>query len=97
MATRRQIFGYSALTAAAAAGLATVGPRAAAANGAFVPAIVIGSGYGAAVSALRLGEAGIETTVLEMGRLWNEPGEDGKVFCTYDRPRPAQHVVQEPH
>jgi cholesterol oxidase len=86
MATRRQIFGYSALTAAAAAGLATVGPRAAAANGAFVPAIVIGSGYGAAVSALRLGEAGIETTVLEMGRLWDEPGEDGKVFCTITAP-----------
>lgn len=87
MATRRQLLGYSALTAAATAGLATVGPRDAAANGAHVgPAIVIGSGYGAAVSALRLGEAGIETTVLEMGRLWNEPGEDGKVFCTITAP-----------
>lgn len=87
MATRRQILGYSALTTtAAAAGLATVGPRAAAAAGAHVPAIVVGSGYGAAVSALRLGEAGVETLVLEMGRLWNEPGEDGKVFCAMTAP-----------
>ncbi|HEX2144314.1 MAG TPA: GMC oxidoreductase [Glycomyces sp.] len=86
MATRRQILGYSALTAAAAAGLATVGPRAAAANGAHVPALVIGTGYGAAVSALRLAEAGVPVTMLEMGRLWSEPAEDGKVFCTITAP-----------
>ncbi len=46
------------------------------------PAIVIGSGYGAAVAALRLGQAGIRTLVLEMGRLWNTAGPDGKVFCS---------------
>jgi cholesterol oxidase len=86
MATRRQLLGYSALTAAAAAGLATVGPKAAAANGATVPALVIGTGYGAAVSALRLAEAGIPVTMLEMGRLWSEPGEDGKVFCSITAP-----------
>ncbi len=33
-------------------------------------AIVIGSGFGGAVSALRLGEAGIQTTVLERGKWW---------------------------
>jgi len=86
MATRRQVLGYSALTAAAAAGLATVGPQAAAANGAHVPALVIGTGYGAAVSALRLAEAGIPVTMLEMGRLWTDPGEDGNVFCTITAP-----------
>ncbi|SDE04629.1 GMC oxidoreductase [Glycomyces harbinensis] len=86
MATRRQILGYSALTAAAAAGLAVVGPRAAAADGARVPALVIGTGYGAAVSALRLAEAGIPVTMLEMGRLWSEPAEDGNVFCTITAP-----------
>ncbi|WP_280897267.1 MULTISPECIES: GMC oxidoreductase [unclassified Streptomyces] len=45
------------------------------------PAIVVGSGYGASVAALRLGQAGIRTLVLEMGRLWNTAGSDGKVFC----------------
>ncbi|MET9500251.1 GMC oxidoreductase [Streptomyces sp. NPDC006622] len=50
------------------------------------PAIVVGSGYGAAVAALRLGQAGIRTLVLEMGRLWNTPGADGKVFCSTSAP-----------
>ncbi|OBC15063.1 cholesterol oxidase [Mycobacterium sp. 852013-50091_SCH5140682] len=43
-------------------------------------AIVIGSGYGGGVSALRLGEAGIETLLLEKGRLWDTPDTDGKRF-----------------
>ncbi|GGX97189.1 cholesterol oxidase [Streptomyces hiroshimensis] len=50
-------------------------------SGAFVPAVVVGTGYGAAVTALRLGEAGVGTLMLEMGQLWNRPGPDGKVFC----------------
>lgn len=33
-------------------------------------AIVIGSGFGGAVAALRLGEAGVQTLVLERGRHW---------------------------
>src|ERR1700722_18192629 len=36
----------------------------------YVEAIVIGSGFGGAVAALRLGEAGIETIVLERGKRW---------------------------
>jgi cholesterol oxidase len=43
-------------------------------------AIVVGSGYGGGVSALRLGEAGVETLILEKGRLWDKPDEDGKRF-----------------
>ncbi|KUO13269.1 GMC oxidoreductase [Streptomyces sp. DSM 15324] len=50
------------------------------------PAIVVGSGYGAAVAALRLGQAGIRTLVLEMGRLWNTAGADGKIFCNTAAP-----------
>lgn len=50
------------------------------------PAIVVGSGYGASVAALRLGQAGIRTLVLEMGRLWNTAGPDGNVFCNTASP-----------
>ncbi|AEY88887.1 cholesterol oxidase [Streptomyces hygroscopicus subsp. jinggangensis 5008] len=50
------------------------------------PAIVAGSGYGGAVAALRLGQAGIRTLVLETGRLWSTAGADGKVFCSTTAP-----------
>jgi cholesterol oxidase len=43
-------------------------------------AIVVGSGYGGGVSALRLAEAGVETLILERGRLWDTPDADGKRF-----------------
>ncbi|MFC5723463.1 GMC oxidoreductase [Streptomyces gamaensis] len=91
--SRRRLFGLAALGAAAAAGVTTItaAPRAAAAtraadDGSFVPAVVIGTGYGAAVSALRLGEAGVSTLMLEMGQLWNQPGPDGNVFCNMLKP-----------
>jgi cholesterol oxidase len=43
-------------------------------------AIVVGSGYGGGVSALRLAQAGVETLILEKGRHWNTPDSDGKRF-----------------
>ena len=43
-------------------------------------AIVVGSGYGGGVSALRLAEAGVQTLILERGRLWDTPDADGKRF-----------------
>jgi cholesterol oxidase len=49
-------------------------------------AIIIGTGYGGAVSALRLGEAGVSTLVLEMGKLWNSPGQDGQIHCSMTSP-----------
>ncbi|MFD5427999.1 GMC oxidoreductase [Streptomyces sp. NPDC127084] len=89
--TRRHLLGLGALQTAAALGLTRIGaaPARAAersAAGTRVPALVIGSGYGGAVTALRLGEAGISTLVLEMGRLWDTPGPDGKVFCATSTP-----------
>jgi cholesterol oxidase len=84
--SRRHILGMIALQTAATAGLTRIGLQSAqAAEPAAVdnaPAIVVGSGYGGAVAALRLGQAGIRTLVLEMGQLWNTAGADGKVFCS---------------
>lgn len=82
--TRRQL-GLAALRTAAALGLTRIGLTTATAAEAppaarYAPAIVVGSGYGSAVAALRLGQAGVRTVVLEMGRLWDTPGPDGKVF-----------------
>lgn len=48
--------------------------------------VVVGSGYGSAVTALRLTRRGIPVTILEMGRLWSTPGPDGKVFCPLVKP-----------
>ncbi|MFF4831265.1 GMC oxidoreductase [Streptomyces sp. NPDC001315] len=79
-----------ALQTAATAGLTRIGLQSArAVEPAAVdnaPAIVVGSGYGGAVAALRLGRAGIRTLVLEMGGLWNTPGSDGKIFCSTSKP-----------
>lgn len=50
-----------------------------------VEALVIGSGFGGAVAALRLGQAGIETIVLERGRRWPITPK-GDTFCTYQNP-----------
>jgi len=47
-------------------------------------AIVIGSGFGGAIAALRLGQAGISTVVLERGRRWdiNDPTTNS-TFATF--------------
>ncbi|MFD1658536.1 GMC oxidoreductase [Streptomyces caeni] len=88
--SRRHILGIAALQTAAALGFTRIGLQSAEAVEPAaveaVPAIVIGSGYGGAVAALRLGQAGIRTLVLEMGRLWNTPGPDGRVFCSTTAP-----------
>ena len=82
--SRRQ-FLRGGILAAAGTGLAGFGTRVWAGNSDFVPAIVIGSGFGGAVSALRLGQAGIDTVVLERGRRW-PIRRDGDTFATFERP-----------
>lgn len=51
----------------------------------YIEAIVIGSGFGGAVASLRLGQAGIETIVLERGRRW-QITNTGDTFSTTDNP-----------
>jgi cholesterol oxidase len=46
--------------------------------------LVIGSGYGGSVAALRLVEAGITVTLLERGRRW-DVSEAGDTFCSLRR------------
>ncbi len=87
--TRRTLLAGSAATlaamsltgAAARAGAAPVARAAAAIpDGAQVPALVIGTGYGGAVAALRLAEAGVDVQMIEMGMAWDTPGTDGRIF-----------------
>ncbi|CAA0104946.1 Cholesterol oxidase [BD1-7 clade bacterium] len=51
-------------------------------------AIIIGSGFGGAVSALRLAEKGVETLVLERGRFWENESDNPfpGIFPTIKQP-----------
>ncbi|MFI1396013.1 GMC oxidoreductase [Streptomyces sp. NPDC020681] len=67
-------------TAAQAAATAVITP------GAHVPVLVIGTGYGGSVAALRLAQAGVNVHMIEMGMAWDTPGSDGKIFCNTTTP-----------
>ncbi|MET9665068.1 GMC oxidoreductase [Streptomyces sp. NPDC006475] len=54
--------------------------------GAHVPALVIGTGYGGSVAALRLAQAGVDVHMIEMGMAWDTPGPDGKIFANTTKP-----------
>ena len=69
----------------AGAGIMAGGARALAQRSDYVPAVVIGSGFGGSAAALRLGQAGIDTVVLERGRRW-PIREDGNTFATFENP-----------
>ncbi|MFJ7263433.1 GMC oxidoreductase [Streptomyces globosus] len=79
------LLGAVALSGAATApARAATHPAAAAGplvSGARVPVLVIGTGYGGSVAALRLAQAGVPVHMVEMGMAWDTPGPDGKVFC----------------
>ena len=82
MPSRRTLFRAAVLGVPAAALLAkSAAAGAALSNGDHVPVLIIGSGYGGAVTALRLTQAGVATAIVEMGMAWNTAGSDGKVFC----------------
>ncbi|MZD09236.1 GMC family oxidoreductase [Streptomyces sp. SID5785] len=81
------LLGAVALAGPAAAAARAVTPALApVADGARVPALVIGSGYGGAVTALRLAEAGVDVQMIEMGKAWDTPGSDGKIFANTTQP-----------
>ncbi|MFI1927863.1 MULTISPECIES: GMC oxidoreductase [unclassified Streptomyces] len=69
---------HAATTAAAAS--AVIEP------GAHVPVLVIGTGYGGSVAALRLARAGVDVHMIEMGMAWDTPGSDGKIFANTTSP-----------
>ncbi|MEU7551475.1 GMC oxidoreductase [Streptomyces sp. NPDC044571] len=89
MARTSSIAGAAVLAGQVAAGPAraatnpTAGPIE---NGARVPALVIGTGYGGSVAALRLAQAGVDVHMVEMGMAWDTPGSDGKIFCNTTSP-----------
>jgi cholesterol oxidase len=74
--------GFSAMARAATASVAA----APIGDGAHVPALVIGTGYGGSVTALRLAQRGINVEMVEMGMAWDTPGPDGKIFCNTTNP-----------
>jgi cholesterol oxidase len=67
-------------TAAAARAAGPIG------DGAHVPALIIGTGYGGSVAALRLAQAGVDVHMVEMGQAWDTPGSDGKIFANTRTP-----------
>ncbi|MBW8483166.1 GMC oxidoreductase [Actinomadura parmotrematis] len=88
---RRRFLGLAAGGTLAALTSATLGApgtlgRALADSRTDFPAIVIGSGFGGAVAALRLGQAGVDTLVVERGREWPIPNDRDLVTGNQDHP-----------
>ena len=76
--TRRSFIKKSTYTGLAAGVASTVGCGSGSAKNYTeeITAVVIGSGFGGSVAALRLAENGIETALVERGRYWEYKGTD---------------------
>ena len=86
LSRRTFLTGAGAAIGAAAIGLPRTAAAAAIPDGASVPVLIIGTGYGGAVTALRLAEAGVDVQMVEMGMAWDAPGSDGKIFSKTTAP-----------
>lgn len=87
MARTGFILGAAALSGHATAAQArTTGTAAVIGSGDHVPVLVIGTGYGGSVAALRLARAGVHVHLVEMGMAWDTPGADGKIFANTTKP-----------
>ncbi|MEU9205421.1 GMC oxidoreductase [Streptomyces sp. NPDC048332] len=87
MARTGFILGAAALSGHATAAQArTTGAAAVIGSGDHVPVLVVGTGYGGSVAALRLARAGIHVHLVEMGMAWDTPGADGKIFANTTQP-----------
>ncbi|MHC5829699.1 MAG: FAD-binding protein, partial [Nostoc sp.] len=51
----------------------------------YIDALVIGSGFGGAIAALRLGQAGVNTLILERGKRWAITASQN-TFATFNNP-----------
>ncbi|MFG1851100.1 GMC oxidoreductase [Actinomadura geliboluensis] len=77
------ILGLGLMGGTAASTASAAGPIG---DGAHVPVLIIGTGYGGSVAALRLAQAGVDVHMVEMGMAWDTPGSDGKIFANTRSP-----------
>ncbi|MFF9838954.1 GMC oxidoreductase [Streptomyces sp. NPDC020422] len=83
LALAGQVSAASAATPPAPVGLAAA---ASIPPGAHVPVLIVGSGYGGSVAALRLALAGVDVHLVEMGMAWDTAGPDGNIFANTTSP-----------
>nr|WP_189825703.1 GMC oxidoreductase [Streptomyces finlayi] len=80
------LLGTAALSGTFSPAASAAPRRAALAGGEHVPALVVGTGYGGSVTALRLARAGVDVHMVEMGMAWDTPGPDGNIFANTTKP-----------
>ncbi|WP_424210631.1 GMC oxidoreductase [Streptomyces sp. BI20] len=80
------VLSAQAIPAHAGQRVANALPNAPVPDGARLPVLIIGTGYGGSVAALRLAQAGVDVQMVEMGMAWDTPGSDGKIFAHTTNP-----------